>query len=454
LKLIKITTNSNLHQLEANGIFSSLEPEPKRQKVAMGELVPMSGDPNDLLHYKLKNGEYRKFDASKEACAPFGFFSSQRVVTPKGEATVVGVAHGYLWFHVDGDAGAIYFDTCRTYEDLIQEGIYSVDPPAKSPNVYQELQLGEYKIKRVEYNGKNVNILLQNENGPCPLIAIANILALRGDIFITGENDRISVDQMCKMLTTFIKSKPGQTEELQKTVESVSKSMPELQYGLDVDCGFTRCDSFTKTEKSKIFDLLDIKMLHGWLVDPADAQLTALIGESTYEELTLRIVASSEVPSEDSNKGDEAKRFSVEEAVLVQNFLDTTAHQLTDYGLQQLHSTLREGELAVFFRNNHFSTLTKHGGVLFNLVTDIGYERERNVVWDLLSEVMGNSQLFNSTFQTMEEVKRDEVINTALAFGFTKIQVDEAVRAISKPDEELDIDKLLEWLQKKYPIMQ
>ena len=67
---------------------------------------------------------------------------------------------------------------------------------------------------------------------------------------------------------------------------------------------------------------------------------------------------------------------------------------------------------------------------------------------------MGNSQLFNSTFQTMEEVKRDEVINTALAFGFTKIQVDEAVRANSKPNEELDIDKLLEWLQKKYPIMQ
>lgn len=415
----------------------------------------MSGDPNDLLHYQLKNGEFRNFDASKEACAPYGFFSSQRVVTPKGDATVVGVAHDYLWFHVDGDAGAIYFEDCRTYEDLIQEGIFSVDPPAKSPNVYQELKLGEYKIKRVEYKSKNVNILLQNENGPCPLIAIANILALRGDIFIAGDNDRISVDQMCKMLATFIRAKPGQTPDVQQTIDSVSRSMPELQYGLDVDCGFTRCDSFTKTEKSKIFDLLGIKMLHGWLVDPADLRLTSLIGESTYEELTLRIVASSEPPSEGegSKKDGDPKRFSVEEALLVQNFLDSTAHQLTDYGLQQLHSTLREGELAVFFRNNHFSTLTKHSGVLFNLVTDIGYERERNVVWDLLSEVMGNSQLFNSTFQTMEEVKREEVINTALAFGFSKIQVDEAVKEISKPNEELDIDRLLEWLQKKYPVV-
>lgn len=417
----------------------------------------MSGDPNDLLQYRIKNGEWRKFDASKEACAPFGFFSSQRVVTPKGEATVIGAAYGYLWFHVDGDAGAIYFDGCHTYEELIQEGIFSVDPPAKSPNVYQELQLGEYKIKRVEYKGKNVNILLQNENGPCPLIAIANILALRGEIFITGESDRISVEQMCKVLTSYLNAKPGQTPEVRQTIESVSKSMSELQYGLDVDCGFTRCDSFTKTEKSKIFDLLDIKMLHGWLVDPADAKLTSLIGESTYEELTLRIVASSEPPSEkgeESKKENEVKRFSIEDGLLVQKFLDSTSHQLTEYGLQQLHSTLKEGELAVFFRNNHFSTLTKHNEILFNLVTDIGYERERNVVWDLLSEVMGNSQLFNSSFQTMDEVKREEVINTALAYGFAKTQVDEAVMAISKPNEELDIDRLLEWLQKKYPIAQ
>jgi hypothetical protein len=71
----------------------------------------------------------------------------------------------------------------------------------------------------------------------------------------------------------------------------------------------------------------------------------------------------------------------------VEEFLNNTSHQLTTYGLSQLHQSLEEDELAIFFRNNHFSTLTKHNDFLYNLVTDIGYERERNVVWDLLSTV-------------------------------------------------------------------
>lgn len=30
----------------------------------------------------------------------------------------------------------------------------------------------DYRLKRVEYQGLPVRIILQNENGPCPLIAI------------------------------------------------------------------------------------------------------------------------------------------------------------------------------------------------------------------------------------------------------------------------------------------
>ena len=42
-----------------------------------------------------------------------------------------------------------------------------------------------------------------------------------------------------------------------------------------------------------------------------------------------------------------------------QQFLEFTASQLTYHGLCELGSVLRAGELAVFFRNNHFSTLYK-----------------------------------------------------------------------------------------------
>jgi hypothetical protein len=38
---------------------------------------------------------------------------------------------------------------------------------------------------------------------------------------------------------------------------------------------------------------------------------------------------------------------------------------------------MRERQLAVFFRNNHFSTLFRFGGALYSLVTDLGYLHER-----------------------------------------------------------------------------
>ena len=47
-------------------------------------------------------------------------------------------------------------------------------------------------------------------------------------------------------------------------------------------------------------------------------------------------------------------------ALIAENFLTTTASQLTYHGLCELNSTVTEGQLCVFFRNNHFSTLYKH----------------------------------------------------------------------------------------------
>ena len=39
-----------------------------------------------------------------------------------------------------------------------------------------------YFTKIISWKGSRVVIILQNENGPCPFIAIVNILSLRGDI--------------------------------------------------------------------------------------------------------------------------------------------------------------------------------------------------------------------------------------------------------------------------------
>jgi hypothetical protein len=65
----------------------------------------------------------------------------------------------------------------------------------------------------------------------------------------------------------------------------------------------------------------------------------------------------------------------LEDGPILEEFFATSASQLTYYGLVKLHEDLRERQLAVFFRNNHFATLFKvrnsyHGHVNF-YITDL-----------------------------------------------------------------------------------
>lgn len=48
-------------------------------------------------------------------------FPSQRVLTPKGEATIVGDGT-YLWFHLDGKDSATFWDTIIDQNDLLGSG--------------------------------------------------------------------------------------------------------------------------------------------------------------------------------------------------------------------------------------------------------------------------------------------------------------------------------------------
>jgi ubiquitin carboxyl-terminal hydrolase MINDY-1/2 len=96
---------------------------------------------------------------------------------------------------------------------------------------------------------------------------------------------------------------------------------------------------------------------------------------------------------------------------MIAEFLASSSHQLTFYGLLKLHE-LKENSFSVFFRNNHFSTLHKHNGEvrqdlgyfliilitfyfhfkkkLYLLATDLGFLKEPKIVWEKLSEIDGN----------------------------------------------------------------
>ncbi|KAG2331487.1 hypothetical protein Bca4012_018946 [Brassica carinata] len=45
-----------------------------------------------------------------------------------------------------------------------------------------EEEVVTYKTKSIQFLGRNTLIILQNENGPCPLLAICNVLLLRNNL--------------------------------------------------------------------------------------------------------------------------------------------------------------------------------------------------------------------------------------------------------------------------------
>jgi hypothetical protein len=89
----------------------------------------------------------------------------------------------------------------------------------------------------------------------------------------------------------------------------------------------------------------------------------------------------------------------VRKGAIIDSFFTHTGHQLTYYGLHELVRTLEDDCLYVFFRNNHFSTITKHESELYLLVTDLGYGNVDDVIWEKLDNIDGDTEYFDSFFK-------------------------------------------------------
>lgn len=93
------------------------------------------------------------------------------------------------------------------------------------------------------------------------------------------------------------------------------------------------------------------------------------------------------------------EEITPEQGELVKSFLRNNASQLTFYGLFCLQAGLKERELCVFFRNNHFSTMFKFEGELYLLATDQGYINQPDLVWEKLNEVNGDTLFMTGNFK-------------------------------------------------------
>nr|XP_040053155.1 ubiquitin carboxyl-terminal hydrolase MINDY-2 isoform X3 [Gasterosteus aculeatus aculeatus] len=252
-----------------------------------------------------------------------------------------------------------------------------------------------YHIKWIKWREESTAIITQNENGPCPLLAIMNVLLLAWKVKMPPMMEIITVEQLMEYLGDYIlETKPKEITEAQRLnyEQNMSDAMAvlhKLQTGLDVNVKFTGVRVFEYTPECIVFDLLDIPLYHGWLVDPQMDDTVKAVGNCSYNQLVEKIISCKQ--SDNSELAGEG--------IVAEQFLNSTATQLTYHGLCELTSTVQEGELCVFFRNNHFSTMIKYKGQLYLLVTDQGFLTEEKVVWESLHNVDGDGNFCDSEFR-------------------------------------------------------
>eukprot|EP01023_Acetabularia_acetabulum_P003573 TRINITY_DN11496_c0_g1_i4.p1 TRINITY_DN11496_c0_g1~~TRINITY_DN11496_c0_g1_i4.p1 ORF type:complete len:301 (-),score=50.62 TRINITY_DN11496_c0_g1_i4:1667-2515(-) len=158
-----------------------------------------------------------------------------------------------------------------------------------------------YQVKVVEFFERQVPIVLQNENGPCPLLSLVNVLSLRNKIssvYLSSKTDYIQQERLQQLVAEILldsnqmhKNPVYQANQEQNISDAIS-SLPKLATGLDVNPRFTATNGFEFTNEITIFDLLDITLVHGWLVDPQDVTYASAIGEKTFNEISDFVVSN------------------------------------------------------------------------------------------------------------------------------------------------------------------
>ena len=191
--------------------------------------------------------------------------------------------------------------------------------------------MSRHIIKRIDFLGRNVPILLQNKNGPCPLLAIANVLLLRGHIEIPNTFTEVSIEQVVQLIATRIfDANPtvATNADLRKNIDDVISIMPSLHNGLDLNVKFRHTKDYEFTREIATFDILGISLVHGWVCNPDDSELVSVLGAKSYNELVEKIInyqsAEQEYLNSKRKKEDtDERKANVEEAAVSTNLSDS-----------------------------------------------------------------------------------------------------------------------------------
>ncbi|CAD6335419.1 unnamed protein product [Miscanthus lutarioriparius] len=158
--------------------------------------------------------------------------------------------------------------------------------PAEPPEVM-------HRTRAVDFLGRRTPIVYQNDNGPCPLLAICNVLLLKNVISLNPDEGEVSQQKLLslvaeRLIDPNIAVQDKDEEYVRNREQNVADAidlLPRLATGIDVNVMFRKIDDFEFTRERAIFDLLDIPLYHGWIVDPQDTETATAIGSKSYNAL-------------------------------------------------------------------------------------------------------------------------------------------------------------------------
>jgi hypothetical protein len=294
-----------------------------------------------------------------------------------------------------------------------------------------------YSIKQIRWydarisNIRNSPILIQNANGPCPLLALVNALVLStpeseltGLVDALRTREQVSLDLLLNaVLEELISGRWHDDSTDLPDVGELYEFLKALHTGMNVNPRFTFVPDrasreihpafrpttapgeFEMTKEMKLYSAFNIPLVHGWLPERDGTDYQAFYRSAkTYEDAQNIQFHEEELEA----KLKTATGLSAKEEELftdlhtINSFLEAWPTQLTKFGLHTLKDQLAPGSFSILFRNDHFSTVYKEPSAnqLLTLVTDVGYASHDEIIWESLVDVNGKgSELFSGDFR-------------------------------------------------------
>lgn len=378
-----------------------------------------------------KTTSKKEVSIDEDGLEDWGLPFNAPVHTNQGEGTIAGLAANQLYVQLKGVNGVTPFPL-----DAIGSTV-----TASAPEQLEKIKT--HPLKEVYYKDNIISIVVQAEQGPCPIFAVANCLALQRKIHLVADygnsikqrtlnetlsqyfrsssnrlySSSLSSVEVCSPSTSgrvASVSKVAPTKAKRKTLgstltdkaadcelhrlfcedpsspNSIEKTIDRLYDGMDLDVIFSGVEEFVMDRSVYLFALFQLRIYHGWVIGDQMKPYLDLKNMS-YNELTTSLAVSSPTSNEAKGSQDGDASSSVVcftdtmREVAIEFYMGTQALQMTCDGYEALCDAVQEDEISVLFWHNHFFTITRLQGKLVVLLTPESFTNRPTFVFATIS---------------------------------------------------------------------